>query len=198
MYKLTSMVLACSLVVLGCTDGGGAAPQETGVEAPTPLTEPAEVGQLEMVDAAWPADATRVEVSQGDSTLVMVVLNAGGDPIARLSMLEHAPGVVHVLTEFADGEGWATVDTANGSLVQHGVKGISAEDLGERVTAIVDTVQAHPGEGPWLDCVLAVLDAVITCIPAVGVLTLCPSKVKKAVCKCAKAAQKKKVCEGEG
>lgn len=207
--KLLSIALSVSVGALGCVGDDLAEPPPRQVQdgdtstsaednddgTPEPGAE--ELGQHELVAAIWPDDVDGVDIFLDDERLVITVLNAGGDPIARVVAQEHAPGTVDVSTDFADGASWATVDIGNEALMQHGLEGIDAGQLHDRIKTIMLEVQAPLQEGPWLDCVLAVLDAVVSCIPAVGVLVLCPQKIKTAACKCLKAA-KKKACAMRG
>ncbi|HVI04144.1 MAG TPA: hypothetical protein VM869_35880 [Enhygromyxa sp.] len=196
MKRYLSYFIAVAIAVAGCTTDDTSSADDSTTISIDPAAETPELDPpRQLVAASWPDDLASVDFHAHENTIVIVALNHDDEVIARIALDESTPGLYHLETEFVDGKAWATIDQ-NGALMQRGTEGLSESELTIRAHQIGGLLQAPEfdpdQEGPWLECALAILDAVITCIPAVGVLPLCPYKLKKAVCTCATAAQKKK------
>lgn len=165
--------------------------------------------------AQWPADLDMVVVHATDSGVVVVAMNDAGQPIGRVSLDEVADSVdvVSVESRFADGGSWGVMDLAAGVVLSVGTDPLGETahaEFAARVSAMIAMAEdqgpdpADPQAGPWLDCALSVLTAVVACIPTGSWVVTCPKAIVGAVCTCHGAAQTKKkkkkkkpaACEG--
>lgn len=213
--RLVALPVAVALAVVACTDPEHVdSVADAGTSGPT-LTPEREVNPASLALADWPDDLLEVVFFPADDGVVIVGFNGAGQPISHVELAEvnQSNDVVRVRARFADAKAWAVMDIGNGSLVSAGGEPDEMlTEISERAAAMIALAEEQeqpdpndPQAGPWLDCALSVLGAVVACIPVGGgwVVT-CPKAIVGAVCTCHGAAKSKKkkkkpqpaVCDG--